>query len=602
MKRRIKSLLITAITTCFAISVIPSIALASDQEAPTLPTDWNDLGYEKVRQYTIEDLNGDSIDATDIQYGLDLALAIDDVELLEVTIPSGDYTLDWPLTICSNTHLILEEGTTLKRSDNWQGGEMLLGRTKGSTDASVGQGGEYSAICNVFVDGGTWDANKNLASSDYSNVITIVHGENLVFKNITIKNAVDHMINISGTNKVLVEGCSFSDSQIYTGTDEAFYTAGNDEEAKIARHNPIEAIHLDFMNAAGESGVLDGTPCQNITIRNCTFNNVFRGIGTHHTISSSPNAEDYATGYADKIAVENNTFNNVRAACVSGYSFKNMTIKNNTVTNVGCFCEFIDAHDSLVSSNTITGSANPTEYEKYVNILPPLFIQSCSRITISGNSITSDDKIHSNIMITESSSDIAIDSNELSGAKTTCIYAKDSDNIVVNNTSEEKKNTYSTNGENELYVENTSVIVGYDTFNKNICVTESSATISNCTLNGGYILLSKANKITIEDSTINTTDSNITACILIMECKDDITISKNTLSTAGNNCIYMDNTVRHNVKISGNTFVKSSKYLVYIANSNTVTVSDNVMSNTTNQYDMAINVNNSEVDINNNNI
>ena len=596
MKKSIKSIVVTLVT-CLTLSMIPCTTLAAEPESASLPKNWDEIEYTKTHEAAISTDTDSLNDTQRIQEALNQALTQDDDVLTVVTVPQGEYTLDWCLYIYSNTRLILEDGTVLKRSDNYQGGEML---EAGIDAATTGAVGGYDDIHNIFIEGGTWDANKNLASTDYSNIIAIMHGENIVLKSITITNSVNHMINVSGTNKVLIDGCTFEDSQVYTGDDEKFYDSGTTEADKIARNLPIEAIHLDFMNAAGESGVLDGTPCKNITITNCTFNNVFRGIGTHHTISSDPNDREYATDYGNMFRIENNTFNNVRSTCISGYSFKDMIIKNNTATNIGTFCLLIDSHESLISGNNISGTVKPASFENYCDILSPIYMESSSDITISGNTIVSDEKVHSNIMITTSSSNISIDSNTLSDATTTCIYVTDSSNIVINNISEEKRNVYSTNGDNELYATNSSVTVGYEKFNKNICITETSATIENCTLDGGYILLAKAHETSVKNTTIDTKGEDITACVLVMDCDENVTISDNTLKTTGKYCVYVSRITGHDVKISGNTFLKASKDLVYVDNSDTVTISGNLMDKTEASYERAVNTTKSNVNISNN--
>ncbi len=596
MKKATKALF-TIVSLSLTINMFPTmITYAAEPESATLPQECDDIGYETINSITVDPSAGAADDTTIIQDALDQAQGKDDSVLTDITLSSGEYVITGTLYIYSNTRLKLEDGTVIKRSDNGYG-EMITSGNYSTTAL-----GGYDAVHNVFIEGGTWDANANLAASDFSNVIVVVHGENLIFRNITIKDSVNHMLNISGTNKVLVDGCSFSDSQIYTGDSTDFFNAGTDDDAKIARHNPIEAIHLDFMNKAGESGVLDGTPCKNITIKNCSFDNVFRGIGTHHTRSTTSGDDDYATDHNNLINIENNNFSNIRSTCISGYSFKNMAVKNNIANNVGSFCEFIDTHDTLMSGNTITGMLNPTSNPEYKSILPPLYIRSSSGITISGNKIVSDETIHSNIMISDSCSDISINSNDLSGAGTACIHVTDSEGIVINNISEEKQNSYSTNGEKDVLANNSTITIGYEKFGNNIYIDHSNATITNCSIDGGYILLSEAHKATIKDNTINTTNTSTLACIYATSCDDDITISENNLSNAGNYCIFLSGNKGHDISVSRNTFSKMQSDMVFIEACDTVTVSDNIMNKATTSYNRAVNAYSSTVDIKNNTI
>ena len=275
-----------------------------------------------------------------------------------------------------------------------------------------------------------------------------------------------------------------------------------------------------------------------------------------------------------------------------------MTIRNNTADQVGMFCDFYDSFTTTISGNTVSGSFAPRD--NYYRIQQQLLFINSGDVTISGNTLKSDGKNSANIKF-YNSSDFRVDSNTLSGAETNCIYIEKTDKVVINNKSKDKANKYSTKGKNEVSMKDASVTIGYETLSKVLNVSKSAATISNCTFNGGYINLDKANKTTISGNTINMTDSGATACIVVNAPADSVTIKGNTLSSASNHCIYANTVSGKTIDISGNTFNKTSKNLVTVVDVDTVNITGNTM-NKISGYNVAISVTNSKANIKDNNI
>ena len=149
MKKTIKSLVITLVA-CLTLSAIPFSTFAAEPESASTPKNWNEIEYETINEITVT--QSDAVgDTYAIQEALNQALGKDDSVLTQITIPAGTYTTDWCLYIYSNTRLILEDGAIIKRSYNWQGGEMLAsgeGLIYNNANAVCG----YDAIHNVFID------------------------------------------------------------------------------------------------------------------------------------------------------------------------------------------------------------------------------------------------------------------------------------------------------------------------------------------------------------------------------------------------------------------------------------------------------------------
>ena len=127
-----------------------------------------------------------------------------------------------------------------------------------------------------------------------------------------------------------------------------------------------EAINLDTPDKAtgGFSFKwckLDKTPNDNVTIKNCTFTNVARGIGTHKY--SQANGVNVMH---KNIQILNNTFTGVSGyeGAVVPYNWENVTITGNTFTGKGATDKTfgITAHsvvNATIANNTFSGFSMP---------------------------------------------------------------------------------------------------------------------------------------------------------------------------------------------------------------------------------------------------
>lgn len=254
---------------------------------------------------------------TDISTTLNKALAVardhaTDSKPYYVTVPKGTYRLYKTVNIYSNTSLFLD-GVSLKRC--FAKGAMLKSGSK-----KYNKGG-YEAYRNISVVGGTFDGNCSDGPYAYSNksfsMIRFGHAKNVTLSNITLCNNVgSHHMEIGGVSGLTITNCKFSGYK-YSSTPYA-----------------KEAIQLDIIHSKtifGGYAPYDDTPCQNVTISNCTFQNLSRAIGTHNAVIGV---------YQSGITITNNTFENIQDEAVLASSFKNCSITDNTMTNVGCGIHF----------------------------------------------------------------------------------------------------------------------------------------------------------------------------------------------------------------------------------------------------------------------
>ena len=264
-----------------------------------------------------------------------------------IKVPAGTYYISGTITLYSNIHLKLDKGATIIRSNT--SCEML--------HSSGSDSGGYSQIKNSVVEGGTWDGNiKANSKAVYYSLFKFAHGSDITIKNTTLKNGHgEHMIILDGMKNVTIDKVTISNQYFYTGSDSSYYYPELQNKSissytakdwsRLAEGR--EAIHLDYTNSTGADGSypMDNTACANITVKNCTFNNVLSGVGSHHTIRGLT---------MSNIQITENTFKNVKGYAVQGAQVKGMTVKNNTVSGAGEFAVFKDSTVSL-SGNTVSG-------------------------------------------------------------------------------------------------------------------------------------------------------------------------------------------------------------------------------------------------------
>ena len=110
---------------------------------------------------------------------------------------------------------------------------------------------------------------------------------------------------------------------------------------KVKSH--AEVLHTDTCNKAGEpdSYPLDGTICNNITIKNCKFINVNTGLGNH--VASTTKSTSYK--------VIGNTFKNIHFYCMDLCDRSNVILRSNTLVNTSDMEGYVRVYESTISEN-----------------------------------------------------------------------------------------------------------------------------------------------------------------------------------------------------------------------------------------------------------
>ncbi len=151
--------------------------------------------------------------------------------------------------------------------------------------------------------------------------VNVLHCKNIEISGITFKGMnKNHYIEVNASKNVNIHDCSFVKAK--KGSAKSAYVK--------------EAINIDLPDPSTHGigstwAKQDKTPCKNITVKNCTFDSMSRGVGSHNYSQNSKGANIYHTN----IRIEGNTFKNLYDAGVYLMNWKNTKIVNNTFVNNG---------------------------------------------------------------------------------------------------------------------------------------------------------------------------------------------------------------------------------------------------------------------------
>ncbi|MBE5859925.1 MAG: hypothetical protein E7301_07350 [Butyrivibrio sp.] len=249
----------------------------------------------------ISELNSD-FRAT-VQGALDEAWGVtenDTSKYYKIIIPAGTYYKggNKALRIGSNTTLQMDGVTVINNTNH-----IML-----TTEAIDGEGG-FSDYQNIVLSGGCWDANGY--SSEHS-MVKLAHMTGLTIQNVTFEDSSSpHMLEIAACKNVNVSGCVFQNARHSSSELEAFQ---------------IDVQKDGFMTYTVDPAD-DDYPCVNVEVSGCTFTDLERGFGSHGAIVG-----DF---YYKNINVHDCTFNDIKNTAIMCTMWKDSSISNNIITNVG---------------------------------------------------------------------------------------------------------------------------------------------------------------------------------------------------------------------------------------------------------------------------
>lgn len=239
-----------------------------------------------------------------------------------VVVERGTWLITQALLIYSNTRLILENDTTIRRNANID--NMLRNGTAGAT--------LYNGDSNIVVEGGVFDANgRNFPTNVCS--LAFGHAKNVTVKNTTIFDSWGfHALEFNAVKD------GVADNVIFDGL------VGVDKEL----------MQIDLMAGAAFypwDTLFDNTPCLNIVAKNCIFKNGTRGIGSHSS---------RANFIHKNIKVIGCHFEDIAEEGVYGEDWSSVVISNNTFENNLRAIKLFNVTNTTqlfsIVGNTITGT------------------------------------------------------------------------------------------------------------------------------------------------------------------------------------------------------------------------------------------------------
>ncbi|MBR4461249.1 MAG: right-handed parallel beta-helix repeat-containing protein [Erysipelotrichaceae bacterium] len=548
-------------------------------------------GETETRTVSVTDYGANGSDTADDTPAFNRALseALNTEGTLVVTIPAGTYYLGNNVPIFSDTTVEADENATIIATYT-SATPMLYGAhvSSGSnicSGTSCSHGG-YSQAHDVTIIGGTWDRGTANCSSS-GTVFSFRHAQNITIKNLTVEHCTDHFINISGVNNALIDHVTFLDAVQCTGTAGDYW--GDYSPGDIKRYSSLEAVHMDFCNAAGENSdrarPFDNTATKNVTVSNCTFNNVFVGVGNHH-----PAVSDRTTN----IVITDNTFTDIWSYVFYSNGFDGLVISNNTITNAASFGSFTDT--DMTAEHNSCSITDPHDY-KYNGIQFPentkavfndititnaslsgVGIYKGSKVTIQGGTISNPgQKDTGTFGVYINNAQATISGLTINKSPSHGVYVYDNSKLTIRN-SQIKKST-----ENGIRVRTKSSLTA-----DGVTITEAakfgimidegcSATIENTKVGtsaeAAYRIMKAKNVSLIGCSVTATAGRSVyvtdTGSIKIKNCTFDKTVSNYTAVTINNSP----------AKVVGNTISNAGSHGLVIENSNGSLIKKNTVSN-----------------------
>ncbi|MBQ9530708.1 MAG: right-handed parallel beta-helix repeat-containing protein [Eubacterium sp.] len=282
-----------------------------------------------------------------------------------VSVPMGEYTVSSPITLCDNA--------TLDLTDN-----VVLVNGKNNTNIFIGKRNvkKYNGTTNFKILGGTLTYSDDYAGSGCQ--IRIAHGKHITFEKTVFQNNYNsHNVEIAACYDVSFESCTFKNGK------------GN------FIGNSGEALQIDILEKTKHFKDMpdyDVTMNKKITVNNCTFSNVLRGIGT---------SSAFAGIYQKNIKITNCRFNNIKSAAINCLNFIDSTFSNNRITDCGEGIKYslMMSDANLQKMNYIEGEGSPISdcntviSSNDISVIKTKDVSSSFGIYVFGNNITKDKNV-----------------------------------------------------------------------------------------------------------------------------------------------------------------------------------------------------------------
>lgn len=240
-----------------------------------------------------------------------------------LTILPGAYLLGTALKIPSNT-TVNAYGATFFRIGALN--NMLINDADGVT-------GGWSANANIRICGGTWDSFYGPGgATGVCTVIAFGHAKNITVEDVTVINENEwHHLELNGVANASITRCTFiGGGTVPTGSNEC--------------------VQFDSADNPGEFpwfGPYDGTVCNSVHVRGCTFDSNGCGVGCH----SEPTTQNH-----QGIFILDNTFRNQYHSAIKSQYMSGVKISDNRIDTCG-YGIYVNQNVGLLSNDiTIDGN------------------------------------------------------------------------------------------------------------------------------------------------------------------------------------------------------------------------------------------------------
>jgi len=415
-----------------------------------------------------------------------------------VYIPNGTYLIEKKMTIPSNTKILMDKGTVLKRA--WGGGFFQNGAF--DSPSFVGVNGNS----NITIEGGTLDGNFNGIGQYpvYScDMMVLGYADNIKIKGVTFLDTLTyHSIDANGIHNLWIEDCVF----------KGWYNVD-----PVGNTIPREFIQI------GEAQIFtDGRDtyrnCEHVVVKNCYSGKSPNNGSAHAFVGNHYSRYNVFNKY---IYIENNTVEDPLSYGIRPYKWGTVKIKNNTINRAPIGIQLSNpsgdtesskdvsgaqthnpqsGYDIIIDGNTIDGFTNYGVFSSgnfYNNIMARTLKIKIVNNYFNGNS--SNDAINFNFV-----DDVKVVNNTFNNSKRAMVITG-SKNVTFNNNHSDTMNT-------EMFSAFGSSIttVGADGYyNENINVNNN--TLNTCKTNAIFLqtcknILVEGNKLynvnTIGDSSV----------------------------------------------------------------------------------------------------
>ena len=255
-----------------------------------------------------------------------------------IYVPTGIYCITKTLRLWSNTKLIFAPDAIIENqntSSRWQEGGLFTNGPQGGTAPAGG----YDNTENIHFVGGIIDARPRIALGLAASSMNLGHSRRMSFVGVqfTAYAGNTHVMELNACQDVLVDNCYFGPFTPLSATP-------------MRR----EAINVDYSTEAGfpEFGPWDGTPCDRITIRGCTFDGCDATVGNHGPLPDAANPR-----WHTNINIIDNFGINLMSTGVTARLLKDSIVRGN-----------------VLRLNETTGQRGMT-------------LESCKNTTVQGNTI-----------------------------------------------------------------------------------------------------------------------------------------------------------------------------------------------------------------------